>query len=225
MNLSLPESLALRRRRLLARLPGGAAHREQLLGWLLSLPATGLMLLFLVGPLLAVLLLSFTDWGLGMDSLAWVGLDNYAEMFADKTFWKSLKNTLIYVAVVVPGSVFLGLGAAMLIEAGEHGKAFYRALYFLPVMATLIAMSIVWQVILHPDFGLINLLLRELGVRGPNWLLDPDLVLYVLCTIGIWQQLGFNLVLFLSGLMAVPAISTRRPKWTGLRVPGRVFVW
>lgn len=183
----------------------GANNHERLLAWTLSLPANGLMLLFLIGPMLAVLALSFTDWQLGMDSFAWIGMSNYQEMFGDDTFWQSLNNTLIYVAVVVPGSVALGLGAAMLIEAGQHGKAFYRAVYFLPVMATLIAMSIVWQVILHPDFGLINLALKEFGVTGPNWLQDRDLVLYVLCAIGIWQQVGFNLVLFLSGLMAVPS--------------------
>ncbi len=205
MNSLAPDAVKLNRPTFASRIFKGAENHERLLGWLLSLPANSLMLLFLVGPILAVLALSFTDWQLGMDSFAWVGLDNYQEMLTDDTFWHSLKNTMIYVAVVVPGSVVLGLGAAMLIEAGQHGKAFYRAVYFLPVMATLIAMSIVWQVILHPDFGLINLMLKELGITGPNWLQDRELVLYVLCGIGIWQQVGFNLVLFLSGLMAVPS--------------------
>lgn len=204
MNQSLPESITKQKSSVIDRLFRGADNHERLLGWLLSLPASGLMLLFLIGPIVAVMALSFTDWQLGMDSFAWVGLENYQEMFSDRTFWISLKNTMIYVAVVVPGSVILGLGTAMLIEAGKRGKAFYRAAYFLPVMATLIAMSIVWQAILHPDFGLINLLLKEFGITGPNWLQDRDLVLYALCGIGIWQQVGFNLVLFLSGLMAIP---------------------
>ncbi|WP_116474362.1 carbohydrate ABC transporter permease [Zobellella maritima] len=199
---------------------GGADAHQRRVGWLLSTPAAALMVLFLLGPLLAVLLLSFTDWQLGMDSLAWVGLANYQEMFGDDTFWRSLKNTIIYVAIVVPGSIFLGLGTAMLIEAGEYGKGFYRAVYFLPVMATLIAMSIVWQVILHPDFGLLNLLLKEVGIKGPNWLQDPDLVLYVLCGIGIWQQVGFNMVLFLSGLMAVP-----RHLYEAAEMDGASSVW
>ncbi|RTE65343.1 sugar ABC transporter permease [Amphritea opalescens] len=206
MNQSLSDvSPVLPRRTSRWRVYRGADQYERLLGWFLSLPATGLMLLFLIGPIAAVLLLSFTDWQLGMSAFEWIGLDNYAELFSDPTFWQSLKNTMIYVAIVVPGSVFLGLGAAMLIEAGKQGKSFYRAVYFLPVMATLIAMSIVWQVILHPDFGLLNLILKELGIAGPNWLQDSDLVLYVLCGIGIWQQVGFNLVLFISGLMSIPS--------------------
>lgn len=204
MNQSVSELLVFPKPRLMDRLFRGADNYERLLGWLLSLPAAGLMMLFLIGPILVVLALSFTDWQLGLSSFKWIGLDNYREMMGDDTFWKSLKNTMIYVTVVVPGSVALGLGAAMLIEAGNHGKSFYRAVYFLPVMATLIAMSIVWQVILHPDFGLLNLMLKEVGVNGPNWLQDQDLVLYVICGIGIWQQLGFNLVLFLSGLMSIP---------------------
>jgi multiple sugar transport system permease protein len=205
MNQPVPEKLLPRKSNLTDRLFRGADNYERLLGWLLSLPATGLMLLFLIGPILAVLALSFTNWQLGMDTYEWIGLGNYREMIGDDTFLKSLKNTMIYVAVVVPGSIVLGLGSAMLIEVGKHGKSFYRAVYFLPVMATLIAMSIVWQVILHPDFGLLNLMLKEVGIIGPNWLQDRDLVLYVLCGIGIWQQVGFNLVLFLSGLMSIPS--------------------
>ncbi|MFT6913806.1 MAG: multiple sugar transport system permease protein [Motiliproteus sp.] len=198
LNACLPEE-AVKTRRF-----RGPEAFEMLAGVLLSTPAISLMLLFLIGPLMAVVLLSLTDWQLGMASFDWVWLENYRELFNDKTFWISLKNTFVYVLIVVPGSVFLGLGAAMLIEAGQHGKAFYRAVYFLPVMATLIAMSIVWQVILHPDFGLLNLTLKEFGISGANWLQDRSLVLYVLSGIGIWQLLGFNLVLFLSGLLAIP---------------------
>lgn len=171
---------------------------------LLAGPALALIVLFLIGPLTCIVLLSLTDYQLGAATLRFVGLRNYTEMFADPVFRKSLTNTLLYVAIVVPGSVLLGLGAALLIEADRSLRAFYRAVYFLPVMATLIAMSIVWELMLHPQFGVVNQLLKSVGLGRYDWLQNQSLVLFTLCGIGIWQSLGFNMVLFMAGLTSIP---------------------
>lgn len=178
--------------------------REQLMAWMLSAPAIFLMLVFLIMPILSVVYLSLTDWQLGMDSINMVGLDNYGKLYKDAIFRKSFLNTFSYVAIVVPVSVFGGLFVAMLIEARPSGKAFYRTIFFLPVMATLIAMSIVWEFILQPDFGLFNQVLGVLGIEGKNWLNNRSTVLFVLAGIGIWHQLGYNMVLFISGLLSIP---------------------
>jgi multiple sugar transport system permease protein len=189
--------------------PGAAGRRRvrmslQAAAYALSAPALVCMLLFLLAPLAIVLWLSFTDYQLGAHGLRVIGLGNYAEMARDATFQKSLRNTLIYVAIVVPGTVGLGLGAALLIEADRSLRGFYRAAYFLPVMATLIAMAIVWEFMLHPQLGLINHLLRAMGFSGRDWLHDQSIVLYTLCAIGVWQSLGFNMILFMAGLTAIP---------------------
>jgi multiple sugar transport system permease protein len=176
----------------------------QAAAYALSAPALVCMFLFLLVPLAVVLLLSFTDYQLGALGLRIIGLGNYAEMARDATFQKSLRNTLIYVAIVVPGTVGLGLGAALLIEADRSLRGFYRAAYFLPVMATLIAMAIVWEFMLHPQLGLINHLLRAMGFPGRDWLHDQSIVLFTLCAIGVWQSLGFNMILFMAGLTAIP---------------------
>lgn len=194
---------------LVGSVPSRARGRSGRAAWdwtaaLLAGPALFLMLLFLIGPLVVVIGLSLTDYQLGARALRFLGLANYAEMLADRTFVKSLSNTLIYVAVVVPGSVLLGLGVALLIEADTQMRGFYRAVYFLPVMATLIAMAIVWEFMLHPQFGVINLSLNALGIGGQNWLQNQSLVLFTLCAIGIWQTVGFNMVLFMAGLTAIP---------------------
>ena len=131
-------------------------------------------------------------------------LANYAEMTDDDTVRISLANTLLYVAIVVPASVALGLGAALLIEAAPGLRGFYRAAYFLPVMATLIAMAIVWGFMLDPRIGAVNFLLKALGFKAQNFLNDRHLVLFTLCAIGIWQSVGFNMVLFMAGLTAIP---------------------
>ncbi|MFN4275619.1 MAG: carbohydrate ABC transporter permease [Ferrovibrio sp.] len=172
--------------------------------YLLAGPAFVLMLLLLIGPVLTVLLLSFTDYQLGAPGFGFIGLDNYTELAGEKVFWKSLGNTLAYVGVVVPAAVGLGLGVALLIESGRSWRAFYRAAFFVPVMATLIAMAIAWEFMLHPQFGLINLMLKPLGIAPQNWLNDPGLALWVLAVIGIWQSFGFNMVLFMAGIVSIP---------------------
>ncbi len=200
----MADALALARvRRPAARaLPGAVA--EALAGWTLAGPAIVLMWLMLLGPAVAVILLSLTDWTFGAPTIAWAGLANYQELWRDRVFWQSLRNTLAYVAFTVPLSVFLGLGVALLIEAGTHGRELYRALFFLPVMSTLLAMALVFQFAFHPTVGLVNKALALLGLPTTDWLKNPDTALYALGVIGIWQAVGLNMVLFLAGLKAIP---------------------
>jgi multiple sugar transport system permease protein len=186
-------------------------------GGLLALPAFLLMVLLLIGPVVAVVAMSLTDYQLGASSFAWIGVGNYAELAGDRVFWKSLGNTLVYVAIVVPASVALGLGTALLIETGRSLRAFYRAVFFVPVMATLIAMAISWEFMLHPQFGLVNLVLRAVGLGAQNWLQDANLVLPVLAAIGTWQLFGFNMVLFLAGLTAIPGQLYEAAELDGVR--------
>ncbi len=189
-----------------AVLPRPATQRKRLslTPYGLVAPALTLMLMMLLGPLAGVIALSFTDYQLGAPSLSWIGLANYYEMAGDKVFWTSLRNTLVYVGIVVPGAVMTGLAVALLIQSGTGLRSLYRTIYFLPVMATLIAMAVVWEFMLHPQFGLVNGLLREVGIAGPSWLQDRATALYALCAIGIWQAAGFNMVLFLAGLVSIP---------------------
>ena len=133
------------------------------------------------------------------------GLANYDEMTDDNTVRISIANTLIYVAIVVPASVALGLGAALLIDADGSLRSFYSAAYFLPVMATLIAMAIVWGFMLDPRIGAVNFALRHWASKPLDFLNDRKIVLFTLCGIGIWQSVGFNMVLFMAGLTAIPS--------------------
>ncbi|MCP3464540.1 carbohydrate ABC transporter permease [Bradyrhizobium sp. CCGUVB23] len=183
--------------------PAGLAA-EMLAGWILASPAVMLMWLLLLGPAVAVVVLSFTDWTFGAPTIAWVGPGNYAEMLADPSFWVSLKNTLLYVSFSVPLSVLLGLLVALLIEAGTSLRGFYRAVYFLPVTATLLAMAFVFQFAFHPTIGVVNQLFAVLGLPTLDWLKTPSTALYALGVIGIWQAVGLNMVLFLAGLKAIP---------------------
>ena len=123
---------------------------------------------------------------------------------ADPVFRRALRNTFLYVALVLPGAVLLGLFIAVLVHGRTRTRWFYQVIYFLPVTSTLIAMATVWQAILHPRLGPINAALRFLGFDEIAFLSEPSLVLPTLAVIGIWQLLGFNMVLFMAGLSAIP---------------------
>ena len=181
------------------------ALREAAAGWLLAAPAGLALLALLLAPTLALLALSFTDWELGAPGLRWIGLDNYAELLEDATFLAALRNTLVYVAVVMPISIGLGLGIALLVEGGTRLRAAFRAIYFLPVVSLLVAMATAWQYLLHPTIGPVNRLLGMAGIAPVNWLGSSDWVLASLCGIGVWENLGYVVVLFMAGLTAIPA--------------------
>ena len=177
---------------------------EAAAGYAFVSPALILIMVLLIAPIVVVLLLSLTDYQLGALEWSWVGLANYSDMLGDRIFLRSLGNTFIYVAIVVPGSVVLGLVVAILVQERTKSKAIYQTIFFLPVTTTLIAMSVVWHFLLNPSLGPITSLTRALGLGEFDVFGDPDLVLVGLAVIGIWQLVGFNMILFLAGLTAIP---------------------
>ena len=187
---------------------------------LLASPALILLGLFVILPTIAVIVLSLTDFELGYGSFRFVGVANYAELWDDRTFRTSLWNTVVYSAIVTPVSIALGLGVALLIQAEARGKAFFRTVYFLPVASLLVAMATVWQYLLHPTIGPVNAMLATIGIDGPNWLGSSSTVLISLALIGIWQTIGFNMVLFLAGLTAIP-----RDLYAAAEVDGARTAW
>jgi len=173
-------------------------------GVVLAMPATMLIVGLLIGPAALVLILSFTDASLGLAGIRFAGFDNYAHMLADPAFAVSLRNTALYVLLVVPLSIGWGLLVALLIGGTPRFSAFYRTAYFLPVAATLVALATAWEVILHPSFGFANAMLTLFGLSPLKFLSDPDTAIYALAAIGVWQLVGFNMILFLAGLSTIP---------------------
>ena len=184
--------------------PRARLSQVPLAGLRLAGPALLALLALIIGPALAVFVIALTDWQFGSAHLSFVGVDNFRALFSDSGFYRSLRNTFVYAAIVVPGTVMAGLAIALLIESGRRWRAFYRAVHFLPFMATLAAMAVAWEALLHPTIGLVNQALNAIGLPSVNWLRDEHTVLGVLAVIGIWQNLGFAMVLFLAGLKAIP---------------------
>jgi multiple sugar transport system permease protein len=177
---------------------------ERLAGCGFAFPAFALLLLIDIIPLAVLLYLSFTDYQLGALDTHFLGLDNFSKALADPVFRRSITNTFVYVAIVLPLAVGLGLLIAVLLHGRKRTRSFYEVVYFLPVTSTLIAMATVWQFLLHPSLGPINGMLRAVGFHEVAFLNEPAYVLPTLAAIGIWHLVGFNMVLFLAGLSAIP---------------------
>jgi len=194
--LDMPVQLASSRRRRL--------WIERVTGLGFAAPALVLLVLTILAPLAVLVVLSLTNYEFGGVDLDFVGLANFQKALADPIIRRSLLNTLIYVAIMVPGGVFGALLIAILIHRRTHSRSLYEVIYFLPVTSTLIAMATVWQFLLHPSLGPINGLLKWLGFAPIAFLSEPSTALATLAVIGIWQILGFNMILFLAGLTAIP---------------------
>ncbi len=198
--------------------PAKPENRQARTAWGLTAPALALMFLILLVPVIVAAVLSFSNYSLGNSGFDWVGTQNYERLFTRSTYEKMFVATFTYVVTVVPISVGLGLGAALLVHSLGRIGDLYKTIYFLPVMATLLAMAIAWEFMLHPTIGMVNRTLamacgtwaealpffaNGCASSFPLWLGDRDYAIWVVCFIGIWQGFGFNMVLYLAGLTSV----------------------
>ncbi|MDO4337238.1 MAG: sugar ABC transporter permease [Eubacteriales bacterium] len=140
----------------------------------------------------------------GFAQPVFIGLDNYIRIFGDAEVWRSLKNVFIYAIITVPIGVFLSLLLAALLNTKIKGRGFFRCIYFLPVVSAPAAVALVWKWLYNKDFGLFNNILNAIGIQGPDWLGDPKLAMISVAIVGIWSQLGYNMILLLGGLQDIP---------------------
>ncbi len=178
-------------------------RRLALEGWLLALPVVLGTLIFDVLPTLPAIYWSFTYWD-GVTTPQWRGLENYVKMWEYGDFLNSLKQTFIFTLAHIPLAMVIGLALALLVNRQLPGIAFFRALYYLPVVSSVVSVAIVWKFMFSHRFGIVNHLLSTVGVSGPNWLGDAAWAMVVLVVISVWSAMGYNMVLFLAGLQGIP---------------------
>ncbi len=180
----------------------------QAAAWFLT-PALTVVLLFLFLPAFAAWILSLTDFDLYTfaepTTLRWVGLRNYLALLQDGRFWHALQNTLIFVGLGGLLTLSLALAAALGIhQRFVRWKAFWRTVYFAPVVTSLVAVAIVWRYILHARYGLANRVFAGLGLPPIDWLGDPQVALPSLILMAVWKNYGYDLLIFLAALQAIP---------------------
>jgi multiple sugar transport system permease protein len=131
-------------------------------------------------------------------------MENYQQLFKDEVFWKSVWNTIKYVIITVPLQMALGLLVALAVERIQHFKWFYRMIYFLPYITSVVAVSWVWRLMFDPNVGFLNEFIGLFGIHPQNWLSNPKQSLFCVCAVMIWQSMGFSMLIFMAGLQGVP---------------------
>lgn len=177
-------------------------QREAIIGWLFAAPAVLGFFLWVVGPMLYSAYLSMTDWDLIRDP-RFIGLANFARMFNDPLFFKSLSVTFVYTIFHVPLTLVLAFAVAMLLNTKTRGMAFFRTLYYLPNIVPAVANAVLWVWIFNSEFGLLNMVLRLLGINKVLWLQDPNTALPALIIMSLWSM-GNVMIIFLAGLNGIP---------------------
>lgn len=175
------------------------------ISYLFIAPVVVLFLVFVLGPLIASFYWSFTDYN-GIHAPKWVGLANYKNIFTnDPRFWKSICNTILYTAGVIPPSVALSLLLAIAVDQRIRFKNFFRIVYFIPSVTSVIALSVIWKWLFAGEkYGLINHFLLSMGLKPVDWLMSPFWTLPAIMIMSIWASLGYNMILFLAGLQTIP---------------------
>ncbi len=174
-------------------------------GWayIFLLPNLLLFSLFTVYPVFASFFYSLNKWTLH-SPMEYLGLANYRTLVQDPIFLKVFGNTLYYTAGVIPCQTALALLIALGLNQRIRFMVGYRALYFLPVVTSMVAVSIVWQWMYQPQYGVINSLLRIIGIEGPNWLFSKGWAMPSVIAMSIWKNVGYSVVLYLAALQSVP---------------------
>ncbi len=180
-------------------------HYRKITPYLFIMPMLIGLIVFRFGPIVASFLISFTEWR-GTAPPEFIGFDNYAELFSKDVFWEVLGNTIVFAALFVPGVMILGLALALLVNQKLRGIAFFRGMYYLPAITSMVAVALVWNWIFATRYGILNHVLRTyLSIRQPPaWLASADTALLVLVIVSVWKSAGLQMLIFLAGLKGIP---------------------
>jgi len=189
-------------------------RKEAVAGYLFLLPALGGILVFILGPVVAAIALSFTKWDL-LTPAKFIGLSNYQELIQDPMFRKVMLNTLIFTGASVPLSLILSLGLALALNQKIKGIVVFRTIYFLPVVSSMVAVSLVWRWLYNPNYGLLNYFLNLLHLPSVNWLFSTTWAMPAIILMSVWKGLGYNMVIFLAGLQGIPQMYYESAKIDG----------
>jgi multiple sugar transport system permease protein len=184
-------------------MPGHSRWRIAGTAALFLAPSLIPMLAFTVGPMLASLGISFTNWSL-LAPAHWIGFDNYRTLWSDAEFRSSLGHTLIFIAGYLPLVLISGLAVALALNQRIRGLTLFRAIYFLPVVTSWVVVALIWKWLLNPQTGVVDYLLGLVGINGPGWWVDPHWAMPSIILASAWKDIGFVMIILLAGLQSIP---------------------
>lgn len=179
--------------------------REAMEAWLFISPTLAGFLIFFVGPLVAVVFYSLTEWNLLSQQATFVGLDNYDDaLFRNPDFWHVVRNSIVFAIGLVPLNMALALALALALSRRFPGVVFFRTVFFAPVVTSAVAWAIVWKFLLQGEAGFVNQMLAGIGISGPNWLREPDWAMVAVIMTRVIKMVGLNMILYIAALQAIP---------------------
>lgn len=179
--------------------------RETMEAWLFISPTLAGFLIFFVGPLIAVVWYSLTEWNLLSQQSVFVGLENYQDaLFRNADFWLVVRNSIIFAVGLVPLNMALALALALALSRPFRGVVFFRTVFFAPVVTSAVAWAIVWKFLLQGEAGFVNQLLMGVGIDGPNWLREPDWAMVAVIVTRVIKMVGLNMILYIAALQSIP---------------------
>lgn len=185
---------------------GSLQQGENLWGVAFVSPMLIGVIILVLFPIFATLVLGFADWNFvqGWDGIQWVGFQNFRQLLEDDMFIKSVRNNILFL-LTVPVYMMISMTLAILIDRFVYMKGYFKVAYFMPYISNIVAVAVVWQVLFQPSYGPINEILRTLGMSNPpKWIADPNFALISIMLISIWISIGFNLIIYIAGLQAIP---------------------
>jgi multiple sugar transport system permease protein len=207
--------------------PARARRRRTLTAWLFALPFVVIFAVFMVGPIVESLGMSFTDFR-SSDiqtpfNVNFVGFEQYAKLLGNPEFLRSLQVTGSFVIIGIPLTIVIGLVLAVALNSRiVKFRAAFRVGFYTPVVTSIVAVAIVWRFILQPD-GLLNIFLQSVGIHGPNWLADSTWALPALIIMAVWRNVGTLMIIFLAGLQNIPEDVLEAAQVDGASAPRRFF--
>ena len=168
------------------------------------------MVIFSLLPLIVSAVISLTDWN-GLDRLLdtgflsrhFVGLQNFADILTGQEFWKVLLNTIKFIILYIPFMLCASLLVAFLLSRAKKGVGIFRVMYYIPVLTSWVAASLIWKSVLSPEYGAINNILKFIGIRGPDWILSESWAMPAIALVSVWKDMGFFGLILLSGIIAI----------------------
>ena len=174
------------------------------------LPSVLGLLLFSLLPLVISALISLTNWN-GLDELSsagffaehFVGLENFKSILTTREFWQVLWNTLRYIVMYIPLMLAAAIAVATLLSRPRRGVTAFRIIYYIPVLTSWVAASLIWKSVLSPQYGALNGILGFFGIEGPGWLLDEAWAMPAIVLVSVWKDMGFFGLILLSGMIGI----------------------
>lgn len=178
-------------------------HRRQaLIAYAFLAPSLIIFLVFRHGPAVVGLVMGFFEWSV-VDTPRFQGLANYSALLKDPIFWRALWNTILYTLLSVPSDIVIALGLALLLNVPLRGMTVFRLAYFTPVVTATAIVAVLWRWLYQPA-GLVNGVLGMFGIPATAWLSDPRWALPAIAAMAVWKHVGYNMLIFLAGLQAIP---------------------